>query len=494
MKTFLLCSALFLGGLTLQAADYELTTAVTGNWDTRDWKLVPGPGSGVPGAGDSILDISGATFNINLNGNRTVANFGKTRGTSTRILNTNGQDDTLTITGNMNVESGTFSLRSATTGRLSVIVEGNLNLGTANPGDAANGGLTFGDTSAYRNVSFTVEGTTLFQGYAARLLLDSGATAADTRVHLGRVIFSLPTLSSGNPAIGLTASSGTLVSVSSIETTVNDTRGRIYGSSTGAAGRLRIDGESGAFVYHGSFFYHLAIEKVGGNLQVFSRANGNDYSGGTLVTKGVLAITNTNNSGLGTGAVEVSGEGILAGSGRIVLGAGNAVVVKAGGMIAPGEADRLMNPDAQSFRQLTLNGLNQTVDTPTILEMEEGASFLFRVNENGGSDSLNFVNYKTGGLLLAQEGIRIDISGQLAEGETYTLMRFSINSGLEGGLVMGSGFDGYQATFHYDEALYGGVGTIAMTVTAIPEPSTVGFLLISGLGAWCFQRRSRQVG
>ncbi|HWL52893.1 MAG TPA: PEP-CTERM sorting domain-containing protein [Chthoniobacteraceae bacterium] len=505
MKTLLLSTLLCLGSLSLYGADYRLTTVAGGNWDTRNWQLEPGtgPGGAFPGANssmtDSILDISGGTMTIFLNGDRTVMNLGKTGGNNTRFQNTEGQSDTLTVTGDMNVDTGTFLLRSSTSEqypdtRLTVDIKGNLYLGSTAPqANTHNGRLTLGETDAYRNVTLKVGGTTTIQGYAGGISLASSATPANTQVHLGRLIFDLPTLESGNPAVGVTLAAGTLISVASIETTANDTRGTFIGPTTPESGpppetaRIRIDGGNGAFVYGGRFSYHLAIEKTGDNVQVFSRANGNSYSEGTVVTRGVLAITNTSGSGLGTGAAEISGEGVLAGSGRVRLGEGNTVTVKAGGVIAPGEADRRMNPEIQSFQQLTLDGLNQTAQAPAILEMEEGASFLFRVDENGGSDSLRFLNYQTGGLLLAAGGIRIDISGELAENTTYTLMTFSADSGLEEGLVMGSGFDGYMATFHYDDPR-----AITMTIAAIPEPSTVGLLLISALGSWCFHRRTRR--
>ncbi|HWL51234.1 MAG TPA: PEP-CTERM sorting domain-containing protein [Chthoniobacteraceae bacterium] len=501
MKALIVCGCLALGGLSLQAGTYELTSFPGGSdsWDALDWNLLSGTGGVYPDAGDTILNIndSDTARSIALNGDRTVAALGKTAtGKAIRFLNTNNQNNLLKVEGDLSVTAGTYVFRSANNGRLSVEME-NLVLGQTTTTGTNTASVTLADGAGYRNVSFTVSGTTTFQGYSGRLEVRGGATAADTHIHLGVVVFDLPAIEGSISAGIVGIQGGALIGATGLQTTERNARGYINGvdESKGEEGiaTLQLDGDTGAYDFDIQLNYGLRLEKTGSSLQVLSRNAGNSYTGGTLVTGGALAIRNTgsSSSGLGTGAVEVSGSGILAGTGRVALAAGNAVTVKAGGVIAPGEDNRLLNPETPAFQTLTFNGVNQSANETPILDMQEGASFLFRVDATGASDRISFINYKTGGLLLDEGGITVNILGELSEGVLYTLMDFSTGSGLEEGLSMGSGFEGYTATFHYDDAAFGGAGKITMTVAAVPEPGALGLLLLGGLAGLAATRSKR---
>jgi len=72
-----------------------------------------------------------------------------------------------------------------------------------------------------------------------------------------------------------------------------------------------------------------AINKVG--IGTWTLTNANTYAGGTTINGGTLMVNNTTGSGLGTGAISVNSDGILAGTG-IVSGV---VTVNDGGTISP---------------------------------------------------------------------------------------------------------------------------------------------------------------
>ncbi len=460
----------------VRAADAAFTLTLvsgTNSWDSAPWQLVSGSGS-VPGAGDDILSLSGnssAMSELFLNGAQAVDNLTKSSNEAFRIYNSNsaGATGSLTISEGLTVENGQIYLRSFDpTGQLTVSTS-TLTLGSTTAGTT--GRLQFGDHANYRNVNFTVTGTTTLKGVNAAVILGLGLTEADSLIDLGHLLFD------NNTGGGIFIEHGVL-NVASLR---NQGGAEGLFVETGAA--LRLDGDAGDPNHpSGGANFSLAIynggrvEKTGSNLQTLSRAGGNPYTGGTLISGGVLAISNTENSGIGRGAVEIRDSGTLAGSGQVQLNNAS-VTVKAGGSIAPG-ADGVAG-----FNQLTLSGMNKS--TSTVLEMEEGATFRFDLNASGESDRILFGHYAPGDLVLDSDGITVHVNGPLSENVTYTLFEFysdyvgsaKVSSGLNSGFIMGSGFEGFNATFHYDEADFGGVGSITMTVAAIPEPGTAGLTL-----------------
>ena len=77
----------------------------------------------------------------------------------------------------------------------------------------------------------------------------------------------------------------------------------------------------------------LTLSAPGGTLTLSSA---NTYGGVTTISAGTLQVSNTTGSGTGSGNVNVSSGGQLAGSGAIVLGSGNAVTVASNGTIVGG--------------------------------------------------------------------------------------------------------------------------------------------------------------
>lgn len=500
---------------TLQAG--EFTYSIEGyappkglaHWDDDDlWKDGDGipyiPGS-YPGATDTILGlngIDGAVTQFYLNGNRSVARLEATDVTATRIysgsVSAPAGQNTLTITEAFHMRAGGYYLRSQAGGKLTVTTP-KLIFGDEEYPTPARLRLEIGTTNLDNgNVYFTSQ-ETVFRGNLPRFYVNEKFDAANGYLSLGHVTFDTNTgFNSGVTLVANTTGTATTLYVASLHSTAASNEGRFQGSgtviidpttSTAAAPPIANFGRaiSGA----------LRIEKTGNSLQIFSfdhptSNESNVYTGGTAINGGVLAVRNTKGSGLGTGAVTVGAGGTLAGNGRIALGSGNAITVASGGRVAPGEDNRLLvagEHESLAHQTLTLH--------KTALTMESGSSLTFRVSADGSSDQIALTDYQTGGLTLDGQ-ITIDVSGELKTGQSYLLFTFSDStgaaksSGLTGGLVMGEGFDNYLATFHYDEADHGGIGTISMTVAAIPEPNAALLLLPAVAGAFFWQRRRRR--
>lgn len=261
----------------------------------------------------------------------------------------------------------------------------------------------------------------------------------------------------------------------------------IGGSGTGT---LTLNGNSGTWTYGGELrnangannsAYTLNIIKTGSNTQILSRAQGQVYSGSTVITAGTLVVNNTANSGLGTGAVEIRDGGVLGGTGIIQLGGANTLTVKSGGVLAPGE----------QIGALRLSGLNTTA---AALTLESGAEIAFDLGSGNQSDAVNFLNY-AGAIDFVRGGATVLNFSDAQEG-TYELFHFYSNNGTtltsagftEGtsGFVLGSGLDGYEAVWDYSQT-----GVIKLSLTAVPEPASLG-LLAGGLIFVAAARRSRR--
>lgn len=506
--------SLLVASLPLQAAEFKYEVPGSGSgatkvqwdqdgvWTDRDGNPY-GPGIH-PGSGDSIIGLNGVAnatvTEFFLSGDRTIArleggNLTLVRLFSGSIASSTG-DNTLTITERFQAnEKNRFYLRSQSNSKLTI--------NTASLGMDGEGWVEIGTSSLSNgNISFTSQETS-FTGGLARFTVNSHFDAANGYIGLGHVTFDTNTgFNSGITINANTSGTGTSkVHVASLNSTNNSTEGRIQGTGT-----VIIDSSTSSLPlpevanFGRAISGAIRIEKKGDSLQIFSfeepettKTTANTYTGGTLIEGGTLAVRNSKGSGLGTGAVTVAANGTLAGDGRIALSTGNAITVNSGGRIAPGEDNKILvtaGHETFQFHTLTLH--------KTGLKMEEDSAFSFRVSADGSSDQIAFTDYAANSLTLDGDNIRIDISGELKTDKTYILFTFADasggakSSGLTSGLTTGDGFDGYIATFHYDDASYGGIGTISMTVAAIPEPSTGLLILPFFVGAYCYQQRYRK--
>ena len=199
----------------------------------------------------------------------------------------------------------------------------------------------------------------------------------------------------------------------------------------------------------------------------------NTYSGGTSVTSGTLLVNNTTGSGTGSGIVSVDSGATLGGTGRI-NGAVNVT-----GVLAPGEGIESLGTGT-----LTLNN---------------GSNFKYEMNTSTvGGDLL----YVTGGLNIGSN-VTLELTDLAALSETLAadskLTLFSYtgvwNSGTFNGYADDSVFlfANNQWRIDYNDST-GGLNFASnqagasgfVTLTAIPEPSSLGLLC---LGALLMRRR-----
>jgi len=243
----------------------------------------------------------------------------------------------------------------------------------------------------------------------------------------------------------------------------------------------------------------LALIKQGEGTQILSRTGStaadheNPYSGGTIISGGILAIHNERHdaSVLGTGAVTVGEGGVLAaaGTGTVRLGNGRSITIEAGGALAPGAL-------GEGFAELKLNGAIN--GSSPILLVESGGELVFRLGSGNQSDTITFLSYE-GAADLPSTGMRLTLD-QVQEG-VFTLFSFfgdeagltSVGSGLAAGAFTLGPLDGFTGTLHYDETGYGGLGVVALEIVAIPEPATLSLLPgVVLLGVWQIRRRRKK--
>ncbi len=464
--------ALLLSSPFIATAQENYSVILDGNYTWNDAAWIP---SGIPGADDTITDISSdstTSRNFYLGSDRELVNLtvsGLNGSGTVRFMNSNVADPntpnvTFDITDTFKIHRATALRSLNTTGRLTVKTT-NLVLESG----ANNARFLVGEAADYVNVTLEVSGTTTLKTGNTAFELRGSATSA-TKVDLGDIVFE-NSLSGGSPGIDLLA--GTLRARS---LTGNGSAGTIRG-----AGTLVLYGDDAdTYTFDSRITGGVRVEKTGSNIQIFNPIH-HAYSGGTLISGGVLAVNNTttSGSGLGSGAVTVANNGTLAGRGSIIPGANNHITVEAGGTIAP-------SADGQAgFSNLIINNFNNAGNSAALLlEMQEGSAFTFKVDAEGNSDHIVFAYYNEGSVVFEGEEIVLNITGTLAEGQLYKLFSFRSGgpssseltaSGLSAGLIAGSGFEGYTPTFHYDEW---GAGEIIMTVTAIPETSATLLLLL----------------
>ena len=233
----------------------------------------------------------------------------------------------------------------------------------------------------------------------------------------------------------------------------------------------------------------------------------NTYQSQTLVSAGTLILNGTNiqaamggTAGFGsatTGRYQVESGAVLGGTGRINVAlpsasdSNNMVLVKSGGLLAPGAA-------GSSIGTFTVDGANfiRTGGNDIVLNMASGAKFNFDIAGNGASfDQVAFWNYVNGDLLLAGGSIAVNLTlsgvGDNLQ-HTVSLFKFYSDSGVTpfaltnigSGLAFGTVDPNITNTsFAYHN------GSIDLTYTAVPEPATWALLAFSLTTVMVLRRR-----
>ena len=227
---------------------------------------------------------------------------------------------------------------------------------------------------------------------------------------------------------------------------------------------------SGTITDHdGSGSGFVKLVKVGTGTQTMSSTTSN-YTGGTDINNGVLISNSSNGGALGTGAITVNDSGTLAGSGKIANNGLDApITVNSGGTLMPGSTGSSGSYTTLQVGALTLN-----------------SGSTFSVDINGGTtaagtgagslyDQVNALGKITlGGNLSLSLG-----STALSIGDKFYIMTYTIGSGESGifantsnsGLTYTQGSDTF-AVLYNDATVGGGLLSVSLQLTAIPEPRT----------------------
>ena len=195
------------------------------------------------------------------------------------------------------------------------------------------------------------------------------------------------------------------------------------------------------------------------------------YSGGTTVQDGTLFINNTTGSGTGTGAVNING-GRLGGTGRIT----GATTVGANGTLLAGDG-------VNATENLELNGA---------LTLGDGSTLSFVLGTGNTHSTLT----RTGSGTWAFDGgqaVSVITNGTITTGTYEDIVTGLAGTALAGDPSVLSGWTittaGMAGTFSYDNVN----NSIDLNLSTVPEPTSVGLLLLGSAGLLARRRRHGQI-
>jgi autotransporter-associated beta strand protein len=249
--------------------------------------------------------------------------------------------------------------------------------------------------------------------------------------------------------------------------TLNGSTLNMSGNSIGSGGtNINFAAESGTLINLGELNGGGTFTKTtAGTLEM---GNGNTYTGNTVVSGGTLLANNTSGSATGTGTVTVASGGTLGGSGSI----SGDTTIQSGGTLTGGT-----------------NGTVDSLDFGGNLTMNSGSTWL--VDLAGATADQILLSLNTATLDLGTATLAVNtLDTAWTLGQVWTIASFfpgqlsgtffNLN---DGDTLFASGSGG-QFQVNYNNSL----GTV--TLTAVPEPSTViTLILLLALGAWIGRKR-----
>lgn len=473
VKRFFFAPLIFLVlALPLRATDYTWETTTGGGaqfTSAAGWS----PAGGPPTSSDNIVGQVNNATQLNLSGTLQVNDFTVTDTSAFSVVGSaNGSSLTLnTLTDNGN---GNFVIRQSSAGNSLAFTANTINLSGADSGvvlvlslgfTPANGmapdeglsGLTINDGINFGANNSTVRVNANGNSYSLGLITTSASTGTAT-LDLGYSTISNYTFTAN--AAGLSSAAGSKLkiygSVSTAFQTV--TLALNTGSNSYSTNGILADNNGGTSV--GT----LALTKSGTGTQTLSGAS--TYTGGTTVNQGVLAVTNSTGSGLGSGAVQVNSGGTLAGTGIVAPTAGNNITVASGGVLSPG----LLGSGT-----LTLN-----LSSGSVLALNSGSTLELNLGTSSSSLSFNSVgdwlNGSSGNTtLVLTEGSGFSYS------DSYTIFSNVSTTGFSFASITGYDSTDYTALLNQSGTNY----ILSFQASAVPEPNVMA-LLAGGLAllAW----------
>ena len=333
------------------------------------------------------------------------------------------------------------------------------------------------------NFTTATRSYTLAQGTGGAVTL-SGTTPS-INVTAGSHTISAPVILGSNTAI--TASSGTQLTIS----------GQISGSGT-------------------------SLSNTGAGTTILSSTTGNSYSGGTSITAGKVYLTNASGSATGSGAVGVSGTGMLnmASTGTVT----GAITVSSGGSfysggVVSGTPATGTGTGAVLTAALNVNGGNLTFalntgGSATFASPNLTTSYISTSSTVNftGSNSISLVDLTNGGLTLRTSSPYLLISSTLGDLGFTGLVTKDSTGALnldQDGYVVGTYVSGSNGSYVYNPIAFNQFGSNGVTplnsnqmylgpqlylfngdLEVVPEPGTWA-LMIGGLALLIMIQRRR---
>ena len=249
----------------------------------------------------------------------------------------------------------------------------------------------------------------------------------------------------------------TIVNGGTVQIGAGGTTGSIAaaGTITVANGAILAFNRSDALTIGNAITGAGSVLQVGGGTTLLT--NGNTFTGGTTVSGGTLLANNGTGSATGTGDVLVEAGATLGGTGTI-----------SGNTSLAGTAT-LTGGTVTDVGTLTFGGDLTTAG---------GSTWLINLVQDTTMMS-DLIQVQGTGATLAISGSILNLvtTGNFSVGNTYTIANYSSRTGFFSGLNEGDLISGYQIN-------YGNGTNGAITLTAVPEPATVIFLLVLGLPVW----------
>jgi len=256
-----------------------------------------------------------------------------------------------------------------------------------------------------------------------------------------------------------TYTGGTTISAGTVQIGSGGSSGTIGGGDILNNGLLAVDRDNG-YTLANEISGSGAFEQNGTGTTTLTAAN--DYAGTTTVNEGILLIDGNQAGAIGD--LTVKSGATLGGTGTIGNLADTDTLIENGGRLTAGTVEGGV-PVEGNLGTLTFNG-DLTLESSTsiwLVDLVEGTS----------ADRVN-----VGGLLtLNNATLTINFGGTFVENQVYTIATYGTGlvsdpflSGTFNGLSEGATIGSY--TLSYGNGLSGG----AITLTAVPEPGTLGFL------------------
>jgi fibronectin-binding autotransporter adhesin len=538
------------GTLTLSAANTYTggTTVSAGTLALNNVAALPSTGTVTLGGG-TLSNVSGSAIvapnNVTMTANSTIG--GTSAFTFNGSFTNSGANRTLTVSNSAGTTFGTVNIsEAAATGRtLTITGAGNITFGgvieNASAAGAGNGALSFntGYTGiATINGTNTYSGTTTLSTGGTFVLGNKSAFGTGTLAMNGVPISASTDLSGANAIANATVNlggnntftgsnniqfSGTVTATGSRTVTNNMSgasltlSGPVNLSSNATSNTVTFAGSgnttiTGAIVNGGTATASKLTKNGSGTLTL---TGANTYAGVTTISGGTLLANNASGSATGTNAVTIAATATLGGTGSV------AGAVTNNGIIAPGSGGVGMlsvgggvTDGANSSWSIDLSGATAdklvvtgnvdltAVDALNVTGAGTGSSWLIGTYTGaltGTFDTVTSgytVSY-TGGNITLNTAAPPVLAGDynqngIVDAADYVLFRN--NLGQPAGTLPNDPAGGTIGTAQYDQwksnfGNHPGAGSSLGGGSAVPEPATIGLMLLSLVGTAALRRR-----